>query len=169
MDISNGLPVFNIVGMGDLAILESKERIRSCFKNMELDFPVKRVLVNLSPADIKKKGSHFDLPIFIGILANMGKIRNIEIFKDYIIMGEISLNGQIKPVRGVINTAILAKEKGIRGIIVPVENYNEASLISGIEIIPVEKVSEVQDILNGKLSLKKLEERVLPVKGKISK
>ncbi len=169
VDISNGLPVFNIVGMGDLAILESKERIRSCFKNMELDFPVKRVLVNLSPADIKKKGSHFDLPIFIGILANMGKIRNIEIFKDYIIMGEISLNGQIKPVRGVINTAILAKEKGIRGIIVPVENYNEASLISGIEIIPVEKVSEVQDILNGKLSLKKLKERVLPVKRKINK
>ena len=169
VDISNGLPVFNIVGMGDLAILESKERIRSCFKNMELDFPVKRVLVNLSPADIKKKGSHFDLPIFIGILANMGKIRNIGIFKDYIIMGEISLNGQIKPVRGVINTAILAKEKGIRGIIVPVENYNEASLISGIEIIPVEKVSEVQDILNGKLSLKKLKERVLSVKRKINK
>ena len=81
VDISNGLPIFNIVGMGDLAIIESKERIRSCFKNIGLEFPVKRVLVNLSPADIRKKGSHFDLPIFLGILANTGKITNIENLK----------------------------------------------------------------------------------------
>ena len=78
VDVSNGLPVFNIVGMGDLAITESKERIRSCFKNIDLVFPVKRVLINLSPADVKKKGSHFDLPIFVGILANIGKITNME-------------------------------------------------------------------------------------------
>ena len=101
-DISNGLPVFNIVGMGDLAILESKERIRSCFKNIGLDFPVKRVLVNLSPADIKKKGSSFDLGIFLGILSNIGKIRNIENFKNYLILGEISLNGEVKSVKGAI-------------------------------------------------------------------
>ena len=74
VDLSRGLPVFNIVGMGDQAISESKERIRSCFKNMEFEFPVRRVLVNLSPANIKKKGSHFDLSIFLGILANIGKI-----------------------------------------------------------------------------------------------
>ena len=118
-DISNGLPVFNIVGMGDLAILESKERIRSCFKNIGLDFPVKRVLVNLSPADIKKKGSSFDLGIFLGILSNIGKIRNIENFKNYLILGEISLNGEVKSVKGAINATILAKEKGIRGVIIP--------------------------------------------------
>ena len=85
VDISNGLPVFNIVGMGDLAITESRERIRSCFKNIGLDFPVKRVLVNLSPANIRKKGSHFDLPIFLGILANIGEIKNIDTLKDYLV------------------------------------------------------------------------------------
>ena len=77
VDVSNGLPIFNIVGMGDLAILESKERVRSCFKNIGVEFPIKRVLVNLSPADIKKKGSHFDLSIAVGILANIGKIRKL--------------------------------------------------------------------------------------------
>ena len=114
VDVSNGLPVFNIVGMGDLAITESKERIRSCFKNIDLVFPVKRVLINLSPADIKKKGSHFDLPIFVGILANIGKIINMEKLSKYLIMGEISLNGSIKDIKGAINADILAKEKNLK-------------------------------------------------------
>ncbi len=152
VDISNGLPVFNIVGMGDLAILESKERIRSCFKNQGLEFPVKRVLVNLSPADIKKKGSHFDLPIFIGILANIGKVKKKDNLKNWIILGEISLNGKIKAVRGVINATILAKEKNIKGVIVPVENYNEARLISDVEIIPVKEINDVILFLNEKIS-----------------
>lgn len=155
-DISNGLPVFNIVGMGDLAILESKERIRSCFKNIGLDFPVKRVLVNLSPADIKKKGSSFDLGIFLGILSNIGKIRNIENFKNYLILGEISLNGEVKSVKGAINATILAKEKGIRGVIIPYENYDEACLISGVEIVPVSRIEEAVSFLNGKISLDEL-------------
>lgn len=81
VDLSRGLPVFNIVGMGDQAISESKERIRSCFKNVGFEFPVRRVLVNLSPANIRKKGSHFDLSIFLGILANTGHISNIDILK----------------------------------------------------------------------------------------
>ncbi len=159
VDVSNGLPIFNIVGMGDLAILESKERIRSCFKNMELEFPVKRVLVNLSPADVKKKGSHFDLPIFLGILANTGKVWDMEKFKDCLILGEISLNGEIKPVRGVINATILAKEKGIKSVVVPVGNYNEACLISGVEIIPVGNIKEVEGFLNGKIRIGELQEK----------
>ena len=156
VDISNGLPIFNIVGMGDLAIIESKERIRSCFKNIGLEFPVKRVLVNLSPADIRKKGSHFDLPIFLGILANTGKITNIENFKNYLILGEISLNGNIKPIRGAINAAILAKEKEMKGVIIPAENYNEAKLISGVEIIPVKTIKEAVDFINGKIGREEL-------------
>ena len=152
VDVSNGLPVFNIVGMGDLAILESKERIRSCFKNLGFEFPVKRVLVNLSPADIKKKGSHFDLPVFIGILANIGKIKKKDNLKNWIILGEISLNGKIKAVRGVINATILAKEKKVRGVIVPAENYSEASLISDVEIIPVKEINDVVLFLNEKIS-----------------
>ena len=152
VDLSRGLPVFNIVGMGDQAISESKERIRSCFKNMEFEFPVRRVLVNLSPANIKKKGSHFDLSIFLGILANIGKIPNVEIFKNYLILGEISLNGKIKSVTGAINAAILAKEKNFLGVIVPFENYNEAKLISGVEIVPVQNIQEVLDFFEKEIS-----------------
>ena len=156
VDVSNGLPIFNIVGMGDLAILESKERIRSCFKNLDLEFPVKRVLVNLSPADLKKKGSHFDLPVFIGILANIGKIKKMYNLKNYLILGEISLNGKVKSVRGVINATILAKEKGIKGIIVPFENYNEASLISEVEVVPVGEIRDVISFLNEKIPKEEL-------------
>ncbi|AMD94711.1 YifB family Mg chelatase-like AAA ATPase [Leptotrichia sp. oral taxon 847] len=156
VDLSRGLPVFNIVGMGDQAISESKERIRSCFKNMGFEFPVRRVLVNLSPANIKKKGSHFDLSIFLGILANIGNISNIEIFRKYLILGEISLNGKIKSVTGAINAAILAKEKNFLGVIVPLENYNEAKLISGVEVVPVQNIQEVLDFLENKISVEEL-------------
>ena len=146
VDLSRGLPVFNIVGMGDQAISESKERIRSCFKNVGFEFPVRRVLVNLSPANIRKKGSHFDLSIFLGILANTGHISNIEILKKYLILGEISLNGKIKSINGAINATILAKETDFKGVVVPMENYNEAKLISGVEIIPVEGKTDVETL-----------------------
>lgn len=160
VDVSNGLPIFNIVGMGDLAILESKERVRSCFKNIGIEFPIKRVLVNLSPADIKKKGSHFDLSIAIGILANIGKIKAIELLRDYIIMGEISLNGDIKSCNGIINATILAKEKKLKGIIIPHENYYEASLISDVDIISVKNLKELIefDILLGNKNIIKCNE-----------
>lgn len=167
VDVSNGLPVFNIVGMGDLAITESKERIRSCFKNIDLVFPVKRVLINLSPADIKKKGSHFDLPIFVGILANIGKVTNIEKLAKYLILGEISLNGSIKDIKGAINAAILAKEKNLKGIIVPKGNYNESRLINGLEVVPVENISEVIEFLNDEITVEKLLEKIVIEKEKI--
>lgn len=167
VDVSNGLPVFNIVGMGDLAITESKERIRSCFKNIDLVFPVKRVLINLSPADIKKKGSHFDLPIFVGILANIGKITNIEKLAKYLILGEISLNGSIKDIKGAINAAILAKEKKLKGVIVPRGNYNESRLINGLEVVPVENISEVIEFLNDEITVEKLLEKIVIEKEKI--
>ena len=171
VDISNGLPVFNIVGMGDLAITESRERIRSCFKNIGLDFPVKRVLVNLSPANIRKKGSHFDLPMFLGILANIGEIKNIDTLKDYLVLGEISLNGNIKSIKGAINAAILAKEKGIKGVIVPAENYNETCLISGVKIIPVTRIREAVDFIDEKIEYEELLQNIenLHIKKKNSK
>ena len=123
---------------------------------MEFEFPVRRVLVNLSPANIKKKGSHFDLSIFLGILANIGKIPNVEIFKNYLILGEISLNGKIKSVTGAINAAILAKEKNFLGVIVPFENDNEAKLISGVEIVPVQNIQEVLDFFEKEISVEEL-------------
>ena len=160
VDLSNGLPVFNIVGMGDLAISESKERIRSCFKNIGVDFPIKRVLVNLSPANIKKKGSHFDLSICVGIVANLGMIGNIENLKKYLIIGEISLNGEVKSVKGVINATILAKENNFKGVIVPFENYNEARLIEGIDVIPVKSVVETLKILNEEIEIEDYVEKI---------
>ena len=166
VDVSNGLPVFNIVGMGDLAITESKERIRSCFKNIDLVFPVKRVLINLSPADIKKKGSHFDLPIFVGILANIGKITNMEKLSKYLIMGEISLNGSIKDIKGAINAAILAKEKNLEGIIVPKGNYSESKLINGLDVVPVSNISEVIKFLNDEITGNNLVEKIFEKKEK---
>ena len=168
VDVSNGLPVFNIVGMGDLAITESKERIRSCFKNIDLVFPVKRVLINLSPADIKKKGSHFDLPIFVGILANIGKITNMEKLSKYLIMGEISLNGSIKDIKGAINAAILAKEKNLEGIIVPKGNYSESKLINGLDVVPVSNISEVIEFLNDEITGNNLVEKIFEKKEKNS-
>lgn len=168
VDVSNGLPVFNIVGMGDLAITESKERIRSCFKNVDLVFPVKRVLINLSPADIKKKGSHFDLPIFVGILANIEKITNMEKLSKYLIMGEISLNGSIKDIKGAINAAILAKEKNLEGIIVPKGNYSESKLINGLDVVPVSNISEVIEFLNDEITGNNLVEKIFEKKEKNS-
>ena len=168
VDVSNGLPVFNIVGMGDLAITESKERIRSCFKNIDLVFPVKRVLINLSPADIKKKGSHFDLPIFVGILANIGKITNMEKLSKYLIMGEISLNGSIKDIKGAINAAILAKEKNLEGIIVPKGNYSESKLINGLDVVPVSNISEVIEFLNDEITGNNLVKKIFEKKAKNS-
>ena len=160
VDLSNGLPVFNIVGMGDLAISESKERIRSCFKNIGVDFPIKRVLVNLSPANIKKKGSHFDLSICVGIVANLGMVHNIKNLKKYLIIGEISLNGEVKSVKGVINATILAKENNFKGVIVPFENYNEARLIEGIDVIPVKSVVETLKILNEEIEIEDYVEKM---------
>lgn len=168
VDVSNGLPVFNIVGMGDLAITESKERIRSCFKNVDLVFPVKRVLINLSPADIKKKGSHFDLPIFVGILANIGKITNMEKLSKYLIMGEISLNGSIKDIKGAINAAILAKEKNLKGIIVPKGNYSESKLINGLDVVPVSNILEVIEFLNDEITGNNLVKKIFEKKEKNS-
>ena len=168
VDVSNVLPVFNIVGMGDLAITESKERIRSCFKNVDLVFPVKRVLINLSPADIKKKGSHFDLPIFVGILANIGKITNMEKLSKYLIMGEISLNGSIKDIKGAINAAILAKEKNLKGIIVPKGNYSESKLINGLDVVPVSNILEVIEFLNDEITGNNLVKKIFEKKEKNS-
>jgi magnesium chelatase family protein len=148
VDIFNGLPGFSIVGMGDTAIIESRERIRSSLKNIDVIFPAKKVIVNLSPADIRKKGSQFDLSICTGILANLGYITNMARLNKYLILGELSLNGDVKSCKGIINAVILAKNNNLEGIIIPYDNYKEASLIKGIKIIPVKNLNDVFRFLN---------------------
>lgn len=148
VDISYGLPAFNIVGLPEASVKESKERVRSAIKNAGFEFPSDRITVNLAPADVKKEGSSFDLPIAIGILASMG-IVNPEKIRDYFIAGEISLDGGIKPVRGVLPITILAAEEGVKNIIVPHENGNEASIVKDINVYGASHLLEIVHFFKG--------------------
>lgn len=148
VDVANGLPVFNIVGLGDTMISESRDRIRSGIKNSGYKFDAKRVIVNLTPANIPKSGSHFDLPIAVGVLLGLGLVEDrLNILEDYIIIGELSLTGEIRGVEGAINAVLLAKELGVKGIIIPKENYEETSLIDGVDIVGVHCLKEVVEFL----------------------
>ncbi len=152
-DISPGLPSFTIVGLGDTSVQESKERVRSGIKNSGLKFPPNRKTINLSPAQLRKHGSHFDLPIAISLLVADQKIPS-EFFNESLIVGEISLNGSIKKIKGVIAIAQFAKEQGFKKLYLPNQNALEASFIEGIEICPVRHLSEIFNHANGYCSLK---------------
>ena len=146
VDISPGLHTF-ISGLPDNAIKESRQRIEAAFKNHGFHYPGKKVIINYSPADIRKEGSQYDLATALGILhaSNQVELKNLE---NYIILGELSLDGTILPVRGVLPSAILTKELGFKGIIVPQENYPEARVISEIEVYGVSSLPEVLEILS---------------------
>ena len=158
IDVSSGLPNFEIVGLPDTTVKESKERIKTAIKNSGFDFLSRKIVVNLSPANIRKEGSIFDLPIAIGILIATENIKN-ENLKDYlnstIILGELSLNGHIEKINGVLPICIEAKKLGIKRIILPKSNSVEASIIEGIDILPVCTLSELADFLNGNSVIEK--------------
>ncbi|MCI1999536.1 MAG: YifB family Mg chelatase-like AAA ATPase [Clostridia bacterium] len=141
-DISNGLPAFDIVGLPDSAVKESRERVRTAIKNSGLDFPVKRITVNLAPADIKKEGPLFDLPIAAGILVCSGIIAQKKI-SDFMLIGELSLDGTIKSVNGVLPMVYSAYQNGIKKFIVPVENRYEAALAKEAEIYPIKNITKL--------------------------
>ena len=147
-DISHGFPNFTIVGLPDTAIQEAKERVRSAIKNIGLLFPEFRVIINLAPADIKKEGPIFDLPIALAILIADGQLSAA--CKDALFIGELSLQGELRPVAGALAAAITAKEKKMRTLYVPKENAQEAALISEIEIIPLDNLQQLLDHLNKK-------------------
>lgn len=156
VDISNGLPVFDIVGLPDVAVRESRERVRAAIKNQKYTFPIKRITLNLAPADIKKEGPHFDLPIALGILAATKQLP-AEALSGYAVIGELSLDGRVRPVNGVLPMAIEIKEKGLKGVVVPWENAEEAAVIKGVEVIGVKSLSQAVAYFNGeyKISEKK--------------
>lgn len=149
VDISSGLPQFTTVGLPEGAVRESKERVRSAIKNCKYEFPLRRITVNLAPADIKKEGSYFDLPISIGILVASGLIKT-ELLNNYLFMGELSLDGKIKSVKGVLPAALLAKDKGLTGMIVPKENSFEAAVVKGVDVIAVSTIHEAVEFITGK-------------------
>lgn len=141
-DSSNGLPILLVVGLGTKSVDESKERVRSAIKNAGLDFPRKRITINLAPADLPKDGSHLDLPIALSILMISKQIAE-KTFVDTLVVGELSLDGSLKPVPGVINHAEVAKLHGFKKIIVPAENSKQAALIEGIQVLPANTIREV--------------------------
>ena len=145
--ISNGLPGFEIVGLPDAAVKEARERVRAAVKSSHLKFPVSRITVNLAPASQKKAGTHYDLPILLSILAASGEVRPPR--EDCAFMGEVSLDGMIRGVSGVLPMALAAKQAGIRQLYVPAENAAEATLARGPEVIPVHTVTELAEGLNG--------------------
>jgi len=149
-DISNGIPEFEIVGLPDVSVKEAKKRIVAAIKNSNIEFPNKKILINLAPANIRKEGSSFDLAMAVGILIAIGQIPKIDMDKlaSTIFIGELSLDGKINRINGVLPMCIEAKELGIKKVILPKANSNEASIISELDIIPVERIEELIQYLN---------------------
>ena len=141
-DVSDGMPMFNMVGFLAAEVKEAKDRVRTALRNSGYTLPVKRITVNISPASIRKSGSGFDLPIAIAILAALGAIESDRLV-NVAMVGELSLNGELKSVNGVLSMVLAAKEAGIGEIIVPRQNFREASLVPDMEIIPMDILNDV--------------------------
>lgn len=147
IDLAAGLPQLATVGLAEGAVKESKDRIRAAVKNCGYTFPAKKITINLAPADIKKEGSAYDLPMAIGILAAEGLVQKNRL-KDYLMVGELSLDGEVKPIRGALPIAAAAKREGLKGIILPEINSREAAVIQEIEVLGVQRLPQVVEFLN---------------------
>jgi magnesium chelatase family protein len=143
---SRGLPHFSMVGLPDTAVKESRDRVKAALKNSGYIFPLKQITVNLAPADLKKEGSSFDLPIALGILASEGVIPS-EALREFIITGELSLDGRLKPVKGALSMAITAKKLSIRGLVLPKENASEAAVVQGVSVYGMEHLLDIIEFL----------------------
>ena len=159
VDIARGLPSFSTVGLPEGAVRESKERVKAAVKNSGYHFPSDRITVNLAPADIKKEGSAFDLPMALGILAATGLIENAD-YAGHIFLGELALDGMIRPVKGALSMAIAARELGLKGIFLPAENAIEAAVVEGIPIFPVKTLSQVVSALKGAVKVSPLQTEI---------
>lgn len=149
VNITAGLPYWEVVGLPDACVKESKERVRIAIQNSGFEIKSKRVIVNLAPAMKKKEGSRLDLPIAIGILASTGTLKNIN-FEDTIFIGELSLDGKINKVNGVLPICIEAFRLGIKKVFLPIENLEEASLVKELDLYAEENLEELVNFLNGK-------------------
>ena len=159
VDISNGIPYFEIVGLPDASVRESKERVKTAIKNSNMELLRKKIVVNLAPADTKKEGSIFDLSIAIAILIANGNIKKVdkEILENTIFIGELSLDGTVEAVNGILPICIEARKLNIKRIILSEKNAKEALIIKGIEIIAVKNLNQVIKYLNKEINLLKQE------------
>ncbi len=145
-NIENTVPNFFMVGLPDNAVKESRERVATAIKNAGFVYPNKRVTINLAPADVKKEGSAYDLPIAIGMLASSGQVSE-EFLKEFIVLGELALDGALRPVHGVLPIALEAKKKNIRGIILPKENAKEAAMVEGIDVYGIDSLQQAVEVI----------------------
>lgn len=146
---------YAIVGLPDNAVKESRERVENALRNNGFTYPRGKLTINMAPADLRKEGSSYDLPIAIGILAASGQVTP-EVLEEYAIMGELSLDGSLQPIRGVLPIAIQARKEGRRGIILPAANATEAAIVDQLEVIPVETLTQAVDHLNGRVPIEPL-------------
>lgn len=156
VDVSSGMPCFEIVGLPDTSIRESRERVNTAIKNSGIKILSKKIIINLAPANTKKEGSIFDLAMAIGILVATNNINNknlCNLLNNTIFIGELSLNGTLNKISGILPICIEAKKLGIKQIILPKENAEEASIVEGIKILPANNLAEVIEFLNSNLQL----------------
>jgi magnesium chelatase family protein len=153
LDVSEGFPSFNTVGLPDTSVKEAKDRVITAVKNSSFYFPFKRVTANLAPADIRKEGSAFDLPLAIATLIATGQVDSNKI-NDFAILGELSMDGNIRPIKGALPITIGVRDDGIKAIILPKDNVKEASVVDNINIYPAENLRQVVDFLNGRTEIK---------------
>ena len=146
-NVTLGEEQFHTVGLPDAAVRESRDRVRAAIKNSGFGLPPTRITINLAPADLKKEGSGFDLPIAIGILGAYGGL-NIKDMSDFLLVGELGLDGGLRAVQGMLPIAVAAKAKGIRNLIVPEANAREAAVVEGVDVYPVKTLTEVRELLN---------------------
>ncbi len=150
-DLSQGLPAFDVVGLPDATVRESRERVRAAMKNNGFEFPVSRITVNLAPADIRKEGAVYDVPLFLALLHASGQLRCQ--MDDAIFVGELSLSGQVRPVNGVLSMVIKAREHGYKAAFVPADNAAEGAVVEGIDVYPVADIDALVGHLTGKQPL----------------
>ncbi|HBB32151.1 MAG TPA: magnesium chelatase [Cyanobacteria bacterium UBA8803] len=147
VDVAGGLPKIVVVGLPDTAVQESRERVKAAMKNAGFGFPPRKIVINLTPADLRKEGPIFDLPISVGIMAASEQV-NAELLGDYLFLGEVSLDGNLRPVAGVLPVAAAAKELGIAGLVVPVDNAREAAVVKDVAVYGFKHLEQVADFLN---------------------
>lgn len=158
IDVNAGLPAYDVVGLADTAIKESKSRVKAAIKNSTFNYPIHKIIINLAPADTKKEGTMYDLPIALGILVAQDLIKN-QPLKDFIVLGELSLDGEVRKINGILPMLISAKQSGYNKFIIPEDNAMEAAFIEGVEVYAVKNLKQIVAHINGEKLLNKVDSK----------
>jgi magnesium chelatase family protein len=159
VDVRHGMPNIIIVGLPDAAVKESKDRVESAIRNAGYAFPQDRITINYAPGDVRKEGPAFDLPTALGLLAASGQLQS-DILEQYAAVGELALDGTLRPVRGCLAAAMAVRQAGLKGFIVPAANANEAGVVAGLDVIPVGSLTEAMGFLSGQLPLEPVQVKI---------